>query len=129
MSGFLDQAAQKFTTVAPCDHATAADNTAVAITLVGQAGYRHYVPMVSGSYDGVPSGGRLTITGLDNDETFDVDIVAAGQFAIPFPPLAGKEGTNLVVTLAAGGAGVIGKLNVFSTPLPKFHDYGGQTLR
>ena len=97
------------------DQATSGANAAVAVTLVGQSRKRHYVLLVLWSYSGTPTGGRLTISGLDpTSDTVDFDITASGPGPITLPPLMGGLGENVVVTLAAGGAGVVGKLTVAS---------------
>jgi len=68
---------------------------------------------VAWSYSTAPTGGRLTISdGINN--TFDVDITASGPGGFGVSWLATKE-TNVVVTLYAGGASVVGKLNVSAT--------------
>jgi len=54
----------------------------------------------------------LTITGLKTD-TLTLFITAGGPFSIAFPPACVSEiNTDVVITLAAGGAGVSGALNV-----------------
>lgn len=65
------------------------------------------------SYSAAPTGGRLTIT--DNAVTvFDLDITTAGPFTIPLPDGIQNLAVNtaLVFTLAAGGAAVVGKINL-----------------
>jgi hypothetical protein len=106
--------------------ATAGANALVAITLVGVAGYRHYLPFLVWSYSGLPTG-RLTISGLDGDDV-DFDITAAGAGPVFFPPLAGTIGASVVITLAAGGAGVVGKLNVCAGLLPAYLRFEGRIL-
>jgi hypothetical protein len=66
------------------------------------------------SYSAAPTGGGLTIT--NDGDTFDVDITAAGPGFLPFYAPLGKS-SAMVVTLKAGGPGVVGKINVV---------YGGQ---
>lgn len=100
------------------DQVTSGDNAAAAITLVTPARKRHYAVAILWSYTDAPTGGRLTISGLDGtSDTFDIDIDSAGWSGIALPPLASALGTDLIITLSAGGAGVVGKLNVFSVQM------------
>lgn len=93
--------------------ATSGANAAVSITLVGKAGYRHHVQQITWSYSGTPTG-ALSTTGLEGDElTFDVVNGGPGGLALP-PSAYGVVGANVVISLAAGGGGITGKLNVFS---------------
>lgn len=94
---------------------TAAANTAVALTFAALAGRSHAMHSIEWSYSGAPTGGSLSIT--DGGTTvFQTDIAAAGPGTITFkPPRKAKQNSAVVVTLAAGGAGVVGKLNVART--------------
>ena len=97
------------------DQATSGANANVAITLITPALKRNYAVLIVWSYDGTPTTGRLTISGLDAaSDTIDLDIRAAGPAPFQLPPVASAVGTDLVITLHAGGGGIIGKLNVFS---------------
>lgn len=89
-----------------------ASNTAAVVTLTALAGQRRIINAVQWSYTAAPTGGRLTIS--DGTTRFDVDITAAGPggFGLCIP---GDAGTEVVITLAAGGAGIVGKLNVQSS--------------
>ena len=90
-----------------------ASNTAAVVTLaVPGSGISHVLYSVAWSYDGDPTGGALTIT-IDAATWFKVDIVKAGpgQFAFD-PPLKATANKQVVVTLAAGGSGVSGIVNV-----------------
>lgn len=65
------------------------------------------------SYSGTPTGGRLTITDGSANNWIDVDITAGGPGFINFvPPVQMLAATNMLVTLAAGGSGVTGKVGV-----------------
>lgn len=89
-------------------------NAALALTLPAPSGghpARYRIAYVAWSYDAAPSGGRLTITGLEGD-ALSVDITSAGPGALRLPMLPGKGHTEIVATLAAGGSGVSGRLNV-----------------
>lgn len=86
-------------------------NTAAVITVNAVAGQRHRVLGLWASYNAAPTGGRLSAT--DGGVTvFDVDVSAAGPLLVPLPTgglLIGVN-TQLVITLAAAGAAVTGKL-------------------
>lgn len=89
-----------------------ATNAAAAVTLPAAAGVANVIDEVIWSYSGNPTGGALTITD-DGATVFSVDITSAGPGFVPFPNgLRGGLLTSLVVTLAAAGSGVVGKLNV-----------------
>lgn len=94
------------------DTATAAANTAVVITYTAVTGFQHCLGGVAWSYDAAPTGGNLKIEDGAGSTVFELDIAEAGPGAVVFdPPLMGSEGTACVVTLAAAGASVVGKLN------------------
>lgn len=89
-----------------------AANTAAVLTFT--AAGENMANVLSGlaySYSAAPTGGRLTIA--DGSETvLDLDITAAGENTIEFkPPRKGRANRAMTVTLAAGGAGITGKLN------------------
>lgn len=87
-----------------------ASNTAAVVTLTAQAERRHVIQGVAWSYSAIPTGGRLSFS--DGGTTdWDVDITAAGPggFSLPF---IGGVNAEVVVTLAAGGGSVTGKLNL-----------------
>lgn len=88
----------------------AADTAAVA-TYAAAGSYYHIIGGVAWSYSGAPTGGNLKIED-GTDTIFSVDITAAGHNSISFG--RGKRGTRgnaLVITLAAGGGAVVGKVN------------------
>lgn len=96
----------------PNDTATAAANTSVALTFAALADRCHVIFRIDWSYDGSPTGGSLTITDGGTDMLV-LAITAAGPDSIEFdPPKKAKLNSAVVITLAAGGAGVVGKLNV-----------------
>lgn len=95
--------------------ATAASNTAVTITVTAVPSVCHEIEMLGWSYDagGTLSTGRLSVQSPSGTYLFDVDVTAAG---VGFVPLAGSclkgaLGQDVIITLAAGGSGVTGKLN------------------
>jgi hypothetical protein len=88
--------------------ANAASNTAVTITVAGVANHRHVLHGVQWSYIGGTPVGALAVT---TPAVFDEDIVAAGPGGHTLV-IASVAGGDLVVTLAAGGVGLVGKLNI-----------------
>lgn len=89
-----------------------AANTAATITKAAVSDRRHAVHGILFSYSAAPTGGRLTVT--DGGTTvLDIDITAAGAQVIPLDHQAAFEVNSAVVfTLAAGGIGVTGKLQL-----------------
>lgn len=93
---------------------TPAVNTAAVVTLTPAGGQRIVVDYIVYSYNAAPTGGRVTI--VDGATTvMDIDDAAAGQQSI----LQGSPGLRslaidnvVVITLAAAGAAVTGKLFV-----------------
>lgn len=111
---------QVFTTQAlPCaaaDINTPAVNTAAVVTYVAAAGLRHHITGVAWSYaGGIPVGGRLTVTDA-GAVVLDIDIAeeGAGLLMFPKPKMNILVNTAMVVTLAAGGAAITGKVNVLN---------------
>ena len=101
---------------AVADIHTPAANTAAVVTYGAAAGVRHAITGMAWSYSGgIPVGGRLTIADA-GVVVFDFDITDDGPGAIEFPrpKMNAAVNTALVVTLAAGGAGVTGKLNILN---------------
>jgi hypothetical protein len=87
-------------------------NTAAVVTIDAATGQTHVLFEVHWSYSGNPTGGRLTVTSGDTT-LVDLNITAGGPDSLVLPRgLAGVAAANLVVTLAAGGEGVTGKLQV-----------------
>lgn len=84
----------------------AAANAAAVITAVAPR-YLHWLLF---SYSGSPTGGRLTVV-VASTTYLDVDITAAGPQLLRLDPVFVNPGTgNVVITLAAAGSGVTGKL-------------------
>ena len=95
--------------------AVSAANTAVTVTLAAVAGQRHRLTMCTWSYSAAPTGGRLTV--VDGATTVvDVDVTTVLTEALPLPPggITGTSGAAMAITLAAAGAGIIGKIAVAS---------------
>ena len=108
-----------YSTQPALDHIASGNNVNVALNFPALGGGldpldgRSYIlGGVAWSYNGAPVAGRLTIENGAGDIVFDIDIIAAGPNSILFEPkVRGSLNTALIITLFAGGAGVIGKLN------------------
>lgn len=88
-------------------------NAAASITLTASPAQRHKIQQVTWSYSAAPTGGKITITGLEGDDV-EFDITAGGPGGLALPPSCmGRVNTNVVATIAAGGGTVVGKLNLF----------------
>ncbi len=91
-------------------HVPAGDTDAV-ITMAAAEKVINVVDSVHCSYDAAPTGGKLTIT-VDAATKFEVDITAAGPLEFLFPGgLYGSENQAVVITLAAAGGAIVGKVN------------------
>jgi len=90
-----------------------AADTAAVVTLATTGTHRyHVIGSVYWSYDDDPTGGRLYID-YGGNFAFDIDITAGGPgFVFWQPPVEAAKASYVIITLAAGGAGVTGKLNV-----------------
>lgn len=88
-------------------------NTAAVITYAaGGAGVSHVISGIAWSYSAAPTAGNLKVEDGSGTTVFSVDITAAGPGFIPFAaPLKGTANTAMILTLAAGGSGVSGKVN------------------
>lgn len=107
----------------PLTHTYATDtNAAVTVTLAAEEGVLHVLDGVDWSYSGTPSGGALTVA-VDGTTIMSIDITEGGPGFLTWAtensdglhgPLATATGKAMTVTLASGGAGVVGKLTVHS---------------
>jgi hypothetical protein len=94
-------------------HEPAANTAAIVTKAAAGAGITHVLALVAWSYDADPTAGSLTIEDGAGTTVFKVDITAGGPGFFAFsPPLKGTANTALVATLAAGGAGVSGIVNL-----------------
>lgn len=87
----------------------ASANALASVTFSAVAGAQHHAYVVHWSYDGAPTGGKITVKD-DGTAVFELDITAGGPGRAPLPPVIGTANKDMVVELAAGGAGVTGKL-------------------
>lgn len=114
LSGAVVAGGVSLSAAQPASDATAtvpAANAAAVVTFNAVAGQRHRLTMLGYSYGTAPTAGRLTV--LDGATTIiDLDITAVGPGVLPIPPggIRGSVNTAMVATLAAGGAGVQGKI-------------------
>lgn len=102
----------------PGNVAAPAANTAATVTFAAAAGKRHIVEFIGWSYSAAPTGGRLTVKDGATDVVLDLDVTAAGPGSIS-PLIRGALGNAVEVTLAAGGAGISGKLNAYKATEPR----------
>jgi hypothetical protein len=95
--------------------AAAAVNTAVVVTINGVAGQSARITSLSVSYNAAPTGGLVTVV-VNAVTILQLDIAAAGGTEVPLPAggLECQAGQNAVITLAAAGAAVQGRVNVSS---------------
>lgn len=94
------------------DRATGAANATAVVTYAADAFRRHILAGVAWSYSGTPTGGGLRIEDGAGTTVFEVDITQSDVGQLNFdPPIQASASKAMVVTLLAGGAGVIGKLN------------------
>lgn len=88
-----------------------AANTDVTITLPASRARHEFAGSIYWSYSAAPTGGRLTIAG--GGFGFDMDVTAGGPGYIPFNiPQHATDDNPIVITLYAGGATIVGKLNL-----------------
>ncbi len=90
-------------------------NTAAVVTYAADATKKHVITGVAWSYaGGTPVGGNLKIEDVVGTVIFTVDIDKSGPggYEFPRPKIGAAANTAMVVTLAAGGAGVTGKVSV-----------------
>jgi hypothetical protein len=96
------------------DAATPSSNTAAVVTYAAAgANVSHVINGIAWSYSAAPTAGNLKIEDGSGNVVFSIDITSAGAGFFPFP--AAKKGTAntaMIVTLAAGGSAVTGKVSV-----------------
>lgn len=95
--------------------ATGSAGAATSITVTGQSGRRVIVRQIGWSYSAAPAGGSIALVDSAGSPVtyFDLHVTAAGPDGWVFsPPLALPAGLNAVITLAAPGGAVVGKLFV-----------------
>ena len=95
----------------PTEVHTPSANTAATKTISPGTGRSVKIHSVQWSYDGDPTGGNLLIT-AGGTTILSLDITVGGPGQVDFPNKGGGVGEDVVVTLAAGGASVTGKVNI-----------------
>lgn len=100
-------------------HEPAVNTAAIVTKAAAAAGICHVLGLAGWSYDLLPTAGSLTIEDGAGNTIFKVDIPESGPGFLPFVPgLKGTAATALVVTLAAGGAGVSGIVSLHTWTEP-----------
>lgn len=94
-----------------------ADDTDATKTIAADADHTWDVRGIYYSYDATPTGGLLTIS-IGGTDVFKEDIPSAGADSFVFANGDGEDGLHgdkneaVVITLAAGGSGIAGKVNI-----------------
>lgn len=83
-------------------------NVAAVITLAATAGKRYRLNKVIASYNAAPTGGKLTIT-VNAVDILVLDLPSVGVYDFDLL-IEAAEKQAVVITLAAAGAAVTGKL-------------------
>lgn len=85
-------------------------NAAVALTFDRVMSSSCYLTWLVWSYSNDPTGGKLTIA--FGTRTIEFDITKGGPGSMFLPDIPSGSDTTMTVTLAAGGAGITGKLSI-----------------
>lgn len=106
-----------FYSVSTGDTATAAANTEVLLTVAANKIARHGLKQIHASYSGAPTNGVLTIEEGSGNVVRRYPFGTATEKTIDFPGdgLILDKNTALVCRLSAGGAGIIGTINITRT--------------
>lgn len=92
-------------------HDDPADNVAAVITKAIDSEQAHVLYAIDYSYDSAPTNGSIVIN-INSVDTYKLDVTAAEPRLLRFPGgIYGNKSEALVITLAAGGSGIAGKLN------------------
>lgn len=92
-------------------------NTAAVVTYAADTTGQHCISGVAFSYvGGTPTGGNLKIEDGAGVVVFSMDIKAEGHDVVNFVPPKKNAAVNtaLIITLAAGGSGVTGKVSILA---------------
>ncbi len=99
--------------VATTDVHAPSSNTAAVITYAATTAKSHVLTGIVWSYSGTPTAGNLKIENGSGTTVFSIDITGGGPGVIYFDPFkAGSINTAMIITLAAGGSGISGKVSV-----------------
>ena len=101
--------------VLPAEHALSdrhypASNTAATKTLAASV-RRYQLHKVVWSYSGDPTGGELTVEDGSGNYIRRHKITKGGPGSLTYQACLGSANTAMIVTLAAGGAGITGTLD------------------
>lgn len=93
-----------------------AANTAAVVTYSASASAKHVINGIAWSYSANPTGGNLKVEDVSGTTVFSMDITTGGAGVVYFdPPKRGAAvNTAMIITLAAGGASVSGKVSVLA---------------
>ncbi len=101
--------------VSATDSAHPTSNTPAVVTYAATAGEFHVLHQIIASLDIAPAAAvNLKVEDVSGTTIFSVDLpAAAGIYAVTFAPAkqSAAQNTAMIITLAAGGSGVTGKLN------------------
>lgn len=101
-------------------------NAAATITLAAVADYRHVLVWLCWSYSADPTGGRVTVAS-GGSTLFDFDVIKGGPGAMIMPEIPFGLAAAVTITIAAGGSGITGKLNVYTRMTPFLHGLSNAT--
>ena len=90
-----------------------AANTAAVKSIAAVPGKRHVLAFLGWSYSAAPTGGSIKVEDGAGTTVFDLAIAVAGHDMLPMA-IRGSINTAMVITLAAGGGVVVGRLNTAS---------------
>jgi len=117
---FIDHAGANARLYHPLAVAGSADNVAAGsagaasiLTITGQTGRNVIISQIAWSYSSAPTNGGITIKDSAGSPVtyFNLDITAAGPDGWTFsPPLSIAAGLNAVITLAAPGGSIQGRV-------------------
>ena len=83
-----------------------AENTLVLPAQADKIQWIHF------SYSDNPTGGKLTVKSGET-QIYEVDITTGGPGPLNFEPgLEARDGATMTIVMAAGGAGIVSKINV-----------------
>ena len=109
-SNMADQVAHWASDASPIDVASGTNAAVIVLYPAAGAGMHHVIEGVAWSYGGQPAAGEMRVT--DGAAiTFDMNVTAAGWGYVPVRK-RGAANTAMTITLTAGGAGVVGRLNI-----------------
>lgn len=90
---------------------TSSANAAATITLAANSDEFHAVHSIQCSYSAAPTTATVSVA-IDGTTVFSMHVVGTELVIDLAKPIYGEKGEALVVTLSAGGSGIVGKLNV-----------------